>query len=406
MSAGISTESNRWSFALGLVEGPVSWHNTQYAQAIASPDWATNLLYIFGTPYGDPYGDNAPVYCFYTENDALEVFRYSASGGVGGVMYMVTSEPAAWMWPVEWTTENLAIYTHFGSVGLEGAEGERRVRTATPVVTGFSCGQVSAISQEQSYEFDRYTLSGKTFVGDDGTWVSTNVGFNAYEQNRSAHSTGWSPWYVTSDGKQRYNSSVDLISEDGEYLGYASGSDNFKGITGYSRYFYDGTHVETLLTALIVPFHDAEAAYMWGNLNTAETATVTGGYCEGSNQPGYFCNRARYVFPDGHGGYTFYYYFEYAGGDGTHLNNVSDPQPDYNNITDESVVSKVVTRSGVYDFSPESSMGPFFAGVPFVSQQFSTISSVNALLYGQGVQYVPGVNLVNFLLRPTFVGWA
>jgi hypothetical protein len=310
------------------------------------------------------------------------------------------------MWPVEWTTENLAIYTHFGSVGLEGAEGERRVRTATPVVTGFSCGQVSAISQEQSYEFDRYTLSGKTFVGDDGTWVSTNVGFNAYEQNRSAHSTGWSPWYVTSDGKQRYNSSVDLISEDGEYLGYASGSDNFKGITGYSRYFYDGTHVETLLTALIVPFHDAEAAYMWGNLNTAETATVTGGYCEGSNQPGYFCNRARYVFPDGHGGYTFYYYFEYAGGDGTHLNNVSDPQPDYNNITDESVVSKVVTRSGVYDFSPESSMGPFFAGVPFVSQQFSTISSVNALLYGQGVQYVPGVNLVNFLLRPTFVGWA
>jgi len=406
MSAGISTESNRWSFALGLVEGPVSWHNTQYAQAIASPDWSTNLLYIFGTLYGGQYGSNAPVYCFYKENDELEIFRYSTSGGEGGVMYMVTSEPAQWMWPVDWTTENLLIYTWFGSVGLEGAEGERRVRTATPTISGFSCGQASSVSSEQSYEFDRYTLSSKTFVGDGSTWVSTNVGFNAYEQNRFARDTGWGPWYVTGDGKQRYNSGVALIHEDGEYLGYASGSDNFMSTLGYSRYYYDGTHVETLKTALIIPFHDAEAAYMWGNLNTVETATVTGGYCEGTNQPGFFCNRARYVFSDGSGGYTYYYYFEYAGGDGTHLGANNDPNTDLNDTNDTLIVSKIVTRSGAYEFSPETSMVPFFAGTPYVTQQFSTVSSVNALLYGQGVQYVPGVNLVNFLLRPTFVGWA
>ena len=321
-------------------------------------------------------------------------------------MYMVTSEPAAWMCPVDWTTENLLIYTWFGSVGLEGAEGERRVRTATPTISGFSCGQASSVSSEQSYEFDRYTLSSKTFVGDGSTWVSTNVGFNAYEQNNFARDTGWSPWYVTGDGKQRYNSGVALIHEDGEYLGYASGSDNFMSTLGYSRYYYDGTHVETLKTALIIPFHDAEAAYMWGNLNTVETATVTGGYCETTTQPGYFCNRARYVFSDGFGGYTYYYYFEYAGGDGTHLGANYDSNPDFSDVTDTSVASKIVTRFGVYEFSPESSMSAFFAGVPYVSQQFSTVSSVNALLYGQGVQYVPGVNLVNFLLRPTFVGWA
>lgn len=406
MSAGISTESNRWSFALGLVEGPVSWHNTQYAQAIASPDWVTNQLYVFGTAYGGQYGSNAPVYCFYKENDELEVFRYSASGGVSGVMYMVTSEPAQWMWPVEWTTENLLTYTHFGSVGLEGAEGERRVRSQSPMIIGFSCSRISALQQEQSYEFDRYTLSGKTFVSDDGTWVSTNVGFAAYEQNNFARDSGWYPWYVTTDGVQRYNSSVAITHEDGGYLGSASGSDNYKAITGYNRYYYDGTHVETFTTALIVPFYDAEAAYVWGNLNTTETATVTGGYCEQSNQPGYFCNRARYVFPDGFGGYTYYYYFEYAGGDGTHLGANYDSNPDFSDVTDTSVASKIVTRFGVYEFSPESSMSAFFAGVPYVSQQFSTVSSTNALLYGHGVQYVPGVNLVNFLLRPTFVGWA
>jgi hypothetical protein len=112
------------------------------------------------------------------------------------------------------------------------------------------------------------------------------------------------------------------------------------------------------------------------------------------------------VFPDGFGGYTYYYYFEYAGGDGTHLGANYDSNPDFSDVTDTSVASKIVTRFGVYEFSPESSMSAFFAGVPYVSQQFSTVSSVNALLYGQGVQYVPGVNLVNFLLRPTFVGWA
>ena len=406
MSSGISTESNRWSFTLSLVEGPVSWHNTQYAQAIASPDWSTNLLYIFGTLYGGQYGSNAPVYCFYKENDELEIFRYSTSGGEGGVMYMVTSEPAQWMWPVDWTTENLLIYTHFGSTGLEGAEGERRVRTATPTVSGFSCGQASAVSSEQSYEFDRYTLSGKTFVGDGAIWYSTNVGFNAYEQNRFARDTGWSSYYVTGDGKTRYTSGVGLIIENGEYLGYASGSDTYMATLGYSRYYYDGTHVETLKTALIIPFHDAEAAYLWGNLSTTETATVTGGYCETTTQPGFFCNRARYVFSDGHGGYTYYYYFEYAGGDGTHLAVNNDPNTDLNEVTDTLIASKIVTRSGAYEFSSETSMSPFFAGTPYVTQQFSTVSSVNALLYGQGVQYVPGVNLVNFLLRPTFVGWA
>lgn len=406
MSAGITTESNRWSFTVSIIEGPVEWHNSRYAQVISHPDWLTNTLYIFGTLYGGSYGSGVPVYCFYTESDALEVFRYSTSGGESGIMYMVTSEPAQWMWPVDWTHENLTIYTHFGSVGLEGAEGERRVRGATPSITGFSCSQVSSVAQEQSYDFDRYTLSGKSFVGDGSIFFSTNYGFTAYEQNVYARDTGWSPYYVTTDGIQRYTSGVDVITENGAPLGSAVGSDVLKGKNSYSRFYYDGNHAEILKTAIIIPFHDAEAVYMWGSRNVVETATVVGGECEAETQPGFFCWRIRYVFSDGMGGFTYNFHFEYAGGDGTHLSSNSDPQPDYSNAVDELIVSSIVVRSGVYDFSPEFSMNPFFAGVPYVTQQFSTTSSINSLLYGNGIQSLGGINIKDFYLRPTFVGWA
>lgn len=406
VSSVVISEEDRWSFDVTVEEGPVEWHNSQYAQVIASPDWATSTLSIFGTLYGGADANNAPIYCFYNDDDELEVFRYYASGGASETKYMVTSEPAKWMYPVDWTSENLGDFTHFGSHGLSGAEGERRVRSYTPVSAGFSCSGLSSIVQTQGYSFLRYTMGEKTIVGDGPLWTTSNVGHHAYDWNCAALDTGWSPYYVTTDGVQRYTSGTTVINEAVSWIGYAVGDSQYMCITGYDRYAYDGTHAENYNTVLIVPFHDSEAVYVWGLLNTTESATVTGGYCEGTNSAGFFAWKHTETFSDGGGGYTHVSHYKYAGGNGTHLATNNSAQPDYSSATDETTISKLVTRSGRYDFSPPNSMNPFFAGIPYVSQQYYTVSSVSGLLYGHGVQSLNGLNINLFSARPTFVGWA
>lgn len=399
-------EATRWTVGLSIVEGPVTWHNSKFSQTIASPDWLTNTLAIFGTLYGGAVGMAVPIYCFYKDDGALEIFRYTVSGGTGGTRYMVTSEPAAWMYPVDWTAENIGNYTPFGSSGLQGAEGERRVRSFSPTTTGFYCGVASGVASSQSYTFSRYTLSAKTIVANGPTWTSSNVGHNAFEHTCAANDTGWSPYYVTTDGVQRYTSGTEIINELGASIGYASGDYSEMCTTGYNRYQYVGNHEENHNTLLLIPFHDAEAAYLWGNINTREAATVTGGYCEGLNQTGFFAWRSTEVFSDGMGGYTYYQYYQYAGGDGTHLAVNNTAQPDYENTTDRTTVAKLVTRSGAYDFSPPVSMTPFFSGSPFVEQTFYTNSAaVGSAVYGHGAYNLEGFpNL--FISPPPFIGWA
>lgn len=401
-------EAARWSAVLSVVEGPVSWHNFRYAQVVASPDWLFNLLYLFGTNSGGATNCDAPIYCFYNKADQLELFRYSNTNGVSGVKYMVTSQPAQWMYPVDWTSENLSDYTHFGSAGLKGAEGERRVRSLSPTSTGFYFSSGTCVVAAQNYTFDRYTLSEKTIVSDGSTWATSNVGHNAYEHSCAANDTGWSPYYVTTDGVQRYSSGVEIINDLGDFLGYAVGDYNQVCVIGYDRYEYHGNHNENFTTLLLVPFHDAEAAYIWGNVSTNESATVSGGYCEGTNQPGFFAWRETEVFSDGKGGYTYYKYYVFAGGDGTYLAVNNTPRPELNETTDSNVISLLVTKHGNYPFSPPDSMSPFFAGVPYVEKQYYTHSAaVGPVVYGHGANNLDGFPASLVLTSPPpFLGWA
>lgn len=410
LAAGTTPEQEaaRWSATLSVVSGPHYWHNAKYVQVISGPDWLTNTLAIFGNKYGGATADAVPVYCFYKNDDTLEVFRYSASGGEGGVKYMVTSEPAQWMYPVDWTTENLADYTHFGSSGLGGAEGERRVRAYAPLTTGFACSGESTIASAQNYTFSRYTLSAKTIVGDGPPWAISNVGHHAYEHECAALDTGWTPYYVTTDSVQRYTSGTIIVNNLGTYLGYASGDYNEMCTIGYDRFAYLGGHEENYNTLLLVPFHDAEAVYLWGSLSTREYATVTGGYCEGLVSPGYFAWRNTEVFSDGGGGYTYYSYYSYAGGDGTHLAVNGSPQPDLDTSSDRVTTSRLVTKAGRYDFSPPASLSPFFSGVDFVEQQYYTHSAaVGSAVFGNGASNLEGFPTTFVSTSPPpFIGWA
>jgi len=406
MANGIASEGNRWTFSLSVVEGPIQWHNQKYVQAIAFPRWGFNLLGIFGTLYGGATGGGAPIYCFYNDTNVLEVFRYYASGGNSiGTQYMVTSEPAQWMRPVDWTTEILGDYTHFGTSGLQGGEGEYRTRSYAPLSAGFACSLLSGIVTTQNYSFSRYTMSAKTIVGDGDVWTSSNVGHNAYERNCAALDTGWSPYYVTTDGVQRYTSDTLVIDDAVSFIGYAVGDYQSMCILGYDRYAYLGSHEEDYTSLLLIPFHDAEAAYMWGNLSTLETATVSGGHCEGTIQTGFFAWKHTEVFSDGSGGYIKLPIYKYAGGDGTHLATNNTPQPSYENAIDSVIISKVITRTGGYAFSPPISMSVFFSGVDFVEQTFYTHSAIHGPMYGFGSSNSEGIAAA-FVSPPPFVGWA
>jgi hypothetical protein len=284
------------------------------------------------------------------------------------------------------------------------------VRIATPVTSGFTVGALNGVASENTYEIDRYTLSAKTVVSDDATWVKTNEAFDAYETTVIASDSGWSLYGILSDSVPRYWSGCNVNIELGDYLGYAVGSFNQLCTLGMTRYFYNGFHVETVTTALIIPFHDAEAAYLWGNKNTSENATVQGGYCEVTLQPGYFASKMTYTFSDGADppNYTYYSFYEHAGGDGTHLGANMDSNPDLATSTDSEVLSRLVTKHGNYPFSPPDSMSPFFAGAPYVDKQYYTHSAaVGAAVYGHG-----SINLEGFPVTfvstspPPFIGWA
>lgn len=400
-------EAVRWSAVISVVSGPHYWHNSKYAQVISGPNWLFNVQSLFGTRYGGASAADVPVYCFYKSDGSLEVFKYYASGGEGETKYMVASEPASWMRPVDWTSENLGDYTPFGTSGLSGGDGERRVRSYRPITTGFHCSDLSSVDASQSYTFIRYSIGAKTYISEGAVWSTNNVGHTAYEHTCAAYDSGWSPYYVTADGVQRYTSGTVIVNDLGSALGYASGSWNNMAVVGYDRYQYVGGHEENHNTLLLVPFHDAEAVYLWGNMNVAERATVTGGYCESTIQPGFFVwKETEYFLIDGV--YSYYTYLAYAGGDGTHLASNGSPQPDLDTSYDRVIVSKLVTKSSNVDFSPPSSLGAFFSGEDFVEQQFYTHSAaVGSAAYGHGAYNLEGFPAAFVSLSPPpFIGWA
>lgn len=403
----IESEKQRWAAVLSVVQGPVTWHNTRYSSVIAHPDWLTSCLWVFGTLSGGHDGSNVPVYCFYNSSDVLEVFRYNCSGGNSALRYSIVSEPADWMRPFDWSTENVGDYTHFGSTGLDGATGERRIRSYNPVVAGFTSSEVNAVISSQQYTFNRYTMSSKTYDGQGSVWTTDNTGFNAFAQDCYAVDSGPSPYSTLSDGVVRYGSGTIAACTPGASLGYASGFWTTMANLSYDRYNYNGSHVETAKTLLLVPFYDAEAAYIRASNDIEETATGTGGTVHSTNlQPGFFVYEKTYYFSLPGGGFSYYSFLVYGGGDGTHLGNNGDPAPDLHTVSESIAASKLVTKAGSFDFSPLASLSPFYSGIPLVEQQYHTHSAgVGSAAYGHGAVNLEGFPNT-FSSPPPFIGWA
>lgn len=405
-------ESNRWTFSVAEIEGPVYWHNSRFSDVICAPDWLSSTLYTFGTTHGGLQGD-APVYCFYREDDTLEVIRYYGSGGEENVKYSGVSNPACWSWVFDWTADPTAASYPLegGTYGNDGAYGERRTQTTNPKITGFSSNEQNCVSSEHSYIYYSYFIGPKSHTGTTYGNIGTNVSYDAYEEEGTVTNTGNSLHDTTSDGVYVFTSGVETNTYIGAYIGRA-----YSGFTPYTleytctRENYTGLHTESKSTLLVIPFHDAEAVYLYSNLNTARAAEGNGGSVTDIHNGAVFYSFSEHIFyiegtnPAEFWRHRVHYYK--GGGIAFQPGVPEDTLPPISESSDTLIISTTITRSGSFDFSSPISLGAFFAGNDFVPQTFYTHSAIHGAMYGFGASNPEGISATFALLDPPpFIGW-
>jgi len=402
-------ESNRWTFSVSVVEGPVYWHNYKFDDVICAPEWLSNTLYTFGTLWGGDSG-NAPIYCFYKANNSLEVVRYKGSGGESNVMYSGVSDPACWFWVFDWSSDNPDSALEGGTYGSAGADGERRMRTHNPRDAGFYSTAVTATAVTQAFSFNREYIGPKVHTGNTSGDLGGAFGHNAYEQEGILIENGRSLYETLADGVSVYTSTASIQTNTGAYLGYAMGN-----IVPYlyeynvQRESWSGTETESSLSLVVVPFHDAEAFYIWANKNKYRYQEGNGGNVTGWHNGGVFYSYTTEVFyvEPTTDPVTYWYhtnYYAYGGGISHQVGSPSDGLAPQTTSEDTLVASRLVTRNGDYDFSSPISLNAFFAGNDFIEQTFYTRSAIHGAMYGFGASNPEGIS-ATFTSPPPFIGW-
>ena len=425
MSTVVASEADRWSFVVSIVEGPVQWHAPKYSQVIANPAWFSNALSVFGTLYGGHTG-NAPIYCFYNDNNFLEVVRYTGSGGESKVMYSRDANPAYYGPICDWTINltpigmNATEWDTHNIVEERGGMVERRQRVYNPSTLGFYANTVSGVATFNSYTYYLASLSGMEY---DDTWYGLHVydiiydGFPKYSYTYDGGSA-WVAVYTTEDSVTVYKASVGSISESGELMNDFNGGNNrfhhhsFRNAKRVGLRYANGSHTENTYGLTVIPFFDSECAYIYASKRVYRTET---GHAGDSDWGGINNYRRFQRFSTYDGGYTWELSAEWVSCITTQSAAlIAVPEGNKTYFTDEvvsdttdTIASSVITRSGEYQFTSPTPLGPFFSGVDLVEQTFYTHSSVNGLLSGHGVQSLNGISSNTFPDgRPTFVGWA
>lgn len=400
--SAVDAEKARWSAALSLIEGPIRWHNNYTGECIALPLWGEYVLEKFGSKLGDSIGTAAPIYCFYKRN-TLEVIRFTANGGESQVRYKRTSEPASWMGVHDWST-TLAPSGDLGTVGLGGGAGEALMRTHTPFTAGFYSSDAYAVPTTSSFTSTRRTISDKAFnsVID---WTSSGVSNPQYHHDITAADSGPTFAGTNPDGVPYYYSSAVITDTTGAYLGNGtSDSANIVSLS-YTREDLSVTHSEGADVVLVIPFHDAEAVYLWAKTSTTETITGNGGGCTALTAALAFYRPIKiYMFADGEWSVVDTY-AELHGAGSSFLDSAPATPINRTDTTYNTVCSKLITSGGTFDFTPPESMGPFQdGGADAVEQPYFTQFSVLGAGIGHGAKNLMGYS--DFSDPVPFIGWA
>lgn len=386
----VDAEKSRWSAVLETVEGPVDWKADKWGEVIASPLWGSYELEIFGELWGDRFAADAPIYCFY-RRDELELIRYTRTGGDAGVKYMRHSIPTAWMGRNDWSVEDWTDSFSYGTIGLDGATGETRVRSYSPEVSGFYGSSYSAVLSEESYTYDRKTMGSKTYNGVVSWYVYPESWTRAFNINNSYYTETLLRY--ASDGIPLYLGAGAHDGPDAVFESTGMQTTQSASFTA-NLTFCTGTHSETCYLALIIPFGDAEAAYYYASRGT--TRIESGASDTGTWNASGLTYVTEYDVNQGH--FTVY-------GGGTSLP-AAPSTPYTSNETTYEVNSMLSTSSGLIPFAPPSSMSPFFAGEPnsSVPQTYWTRTSLEGACFGYGAKNLLGFD--DFDSPPPFIGWA
>lgn len=409
----VTAEKSRWTVTLAAVEGPTLWHNNYTGECIAFPLWGVGELAKFGSRGGASIGPNAPVYCFYKRN-TLEVLRYYSNGGgrwftdTNIPKYQMDSSPIAYYGKHDWTTYTFPDYTRpFGTIGAGGGWGEYRMTLDKPFDRAFTSSGATTFASTHSYSYDRYQTGTKNFYSlEDALGEYTGAVGDIYENvNSPIYTTG--PW----PGTQAPDGVVLTVGGNETPSGNTFLGNGYYGVLPGTKisWHYEsvsGNQSEGADMVLIVPFYDAQAAYLYGVKSESRSESGTEGDKNTWNGAWGYWSR---IMQSADEGLTYYEVMRIfidrghsatLGFDGAGTP-VSRTYPTRYTVTG----STLVTSVGDFSFTPTSSMGPFADGlVDSVPQTYHTQTSTMGSVFGQGVTNLDGLDNV-FTGPPPFIGW-
>jgi len=386
-------EAARWSINFGTVETSGWWHNGKWFNVIAYPDFAEGNLAIFGTVLGGAYGDNVPIYCFYTRDDDSnpKVVRYSHTASTGiSVQYMTASSPSYFFGTSDWGSDQGYFPCVPTTLGLEGGVSEGRIRNTSPTYTAFTVSNAlgsTITGTDQSYTGVKYISGGKSESYVDwygaGYWTGSEGAQIPVGDPTAPAQTSYS-CNVTAPGGA-YTNFVTW------YNGYMVGSSSC--LVSFTCTTASIAHQEGTTTLCVIPHGDAEAVYLWGKKYTAQQEVGSSGQI--TNISGYLFG-SKNLTSGGEARHTQYNDFFGAG---------SAPYTDSTEVY--TLLGAVcVSNAGVHTFDPTNYVASaFFAGEPnsSVGQQFqTTTSAVDKTLWGAGVSVPQGYSKQGHV----FIGWA
>lgn len=260
-------ERIRWAAIKQAVVETKKWKNSKWQQVIAYPDWSASKLQIFGQLWGSRFGAGAPLYCFYRK-DELQMVRFSLSGGESKVESECTSEPSWFMGVRARGPSSGFPCGAYANVGDHASTAEIKEYTETPTTAAFDCNGNTVGTTTQSYAFSRYSRSSLT--------IETKAAL------------GGSGGYIGSGDTGTFNSGAPDVttSVNGCYVSHTSAQSTVGGPfswvehtinVDYSVETLSGSHSESGNLLFVVPFYDAEAVYLYGNISVNEQGIGTTG---------------------------------------------------------------------------------------------------------------------------------
>lgn len=401
-NTALENENRRWTFNLEQVEQK-EWKNYKWQHVIASPDWSTNQLEIFGAMWGDRFGAGAPFYVFYTR-DELKVIRYSVSGGDSiAAQYKSEASPSYFGGVADWGEYGgYAPAGTYITTGDESGSFNGYKRVTADLIYNFSVGGASVSGNDYSYEYYRKTRAvSPTFGGEPyyGEGVYSPDPSQIQQGNSIPNSplgvwgnwTGGEEWisYVTIPGDR-----WDRHAVSGAYSTRSEDTDS-------------GTYGKSGMMLCVVPFGDAEAAYLWSKDYIVRSGTGTHNYLAQDTE---FFNSMgwRPGIPPGSTDVTYLYWGRKSDGSYGGTNTATTTSEEEYITTGAHLIS----GNGVQAFDPATATvaSAFFAGDPatHVSQQFWTRTSAG--LYrdtdGAGATLTGGYDGVLDGKPYVFTGWA